>query len=300
MAVTVGFPVALTGGLGALGRQAANGLTLWSRQTSLPVSLLVRDDRSQASVAAEQMAALLSCDWLAGPYGSASTLAAAAVARQRVLWNHGGASDLIHERYGRHVVSLLSPCSRYLGDVPRLMRGRAVAVFNPQGTFSSQVLRALPDVPRLPFGEPVPPCDTLVLVGRYQQELALLQALEPRPPVIVAVAAGVKAFGRDLGPLAEGVIGPAQWLPGSDSFSTSYEAAFGEVPDYPAAAAYAQGLLWEALVERAGTDESAMAQAARSLDIETFYGRFRLDPEGRQVGHQVRLVRWHAGRQEPL
>ena len=55
-------------------------------------------------------------DLLFGPYGSGSTLAAAhlAAAHGKILWNHGGAFDVVIEAGSGSVVSVLSPASHYL------------------------------------------------------------------------------------------------------------------------------------------------------------------------------------------
>ena len=43
-------------------------------------------------------------------------------------------------------------------------------------------------------------------------------------------------------------------------------------------------------------DESALRQAAGDLDFTTFYGRFRIDEDGRQIGRSVALVQRQEGR----
>jgi len=110
-----------------------------------------------------------------------------------------------------------------------------------------------------------------------------------------------------LGPAADGFFGPSQWEPEvrhhpdvgptSAQFVAHFRARFGAEPDYPAAQAYAAGLIAGRCVELAGTcDQGALLGMARSLALTTFYGGFRLDPAtGRQVGHELVIVQWQGG-----
>ena len=63
----------------------------------------------------------------------------------------------------------------------------------------------------------------------------------------------MQAFWQDLHEMAEGCIGPSQWEPerwrppdigpSSAAFVERFRQRFGQVPDYPAAQAYAAGLI---------------------------------------------------------
>ena len=123
-----------------------------------------------------------------------------------------------------------------------------------------------------------------------------------------AVAAGVQAFWEDLRGEAEAVIGCIQWEPeaaaadvhGPDSqwFVRSFRERFGRIPEYTAAASFAAGLIVSECIRRAHSlDDDRLRDVADHLDLTTFYGRFRIDPDsGRQIGHRVLLVQWQAGR----
>ncbi|MGH9168716.1 MAG: hypothetical protein ACRD02_12915 [Acidimicrobiia bacterium] len=66
--------------------------------------------------------------------------------------------------------------------------------------------------------------------------------------------------------------------------------------DYPAAQAYAAGLIAMRCVEEAGgSDERALLEAARRLRCTTFFGRFGLGEDGRQRDHEVLAVQWQEG-----
>ena len=129
---------------------------------------------------------------------------------------------------------------------------------------------------------------------------------------VACVAAGAEAFHRELGVLAEGVIGPSQWEPhlyerpsiGPPSawFGSEFQRVFQRDPGYVAAQAYAMGLIVGECMRRADSlEDRALLAAARELDTTTLYGRFRLDPDTlRQVGHEILLVEWRDGRKHLL
>jgi ABC-type branched-subunit amino acid transport system substrate-binding protein len=335
-----GVSLSLTGPLARQGREAAAGLALWAERAA--ARLVVRDDRGRAADAGANVRALLTVErveLLFGPYGSGLTLAAALVAAEHgaVLWNHGGSADAVAERGGRSVVSLPSPASDYFRELPALARrrdarARRLAVLHARaGGFAAAVAAGAVEAARaagfdaihaLGFDSPlVAPApllaealalepDLLVGVGRFEDDVALARACPAaaRPRALALVAAGLAAFGREVGAGADGVVGPSQWEPGEDDppalgpdsrwFSRAFERRSGEPPGYPAAQAFAAGLIAEECARRAGGAAPApLLAAARDLDTTTLYGGFRLDPAtGRQVGHRIRLVRWQAGR----
>jgi branched-chain amino acid transport system substrate-binding protein len=113
-----------------------------------------------------------------------------------------------------------------------------------------------------------------------------------------------------LGAGADGFIGPSQWEPavsvanpdfgptGVQAVNLLQSAADtrGLPVDYPMAQAFAAGLVAERCIQEAGNiDESALREAAGALDFTTFYGRFRIDEAGRQVGREVALVQRQHG-----
>jgi hypothetical protein len=83
-----------------------------------------------------------------------------------------------------------------------------------------------------------------VSVGTFEDHLAVARERTtlPERTVLTLVAAGLAAFGDELGALAEG-IGPSQWEPAvgdtpllgldSDSFIGAFEEAFIDRPSIP-------------------------------------------------------------------
>ena len=147
----------------------------------------------------------------------------------------------------------------------------------------------------------------LLVVGRFEQDVAVVRRLQDyskTPALLAAVAAGIPAFGQELGQAAEGVLGPVQWWPtpqqpeigpSGSQFLTRYRHRTGREPSYPAAQAAAAGYLAHA-AHRAGMAAEDVVNWASS----TLLGDFALDSAWRQVGHRVRTVRWLGGRMLPL
>jgi branched-chain amino acid transport system substrate-binding protein len=265
---------------------------------------------------------------LVGPYGSDLVDEAARWAAEhgRVLWNHGGSADEVERLPG--VVSVPSPAGRYLGSVLESLAdslpGARVLVAAGRGLFGrSAALGAGEAADRLGMtlvGTVVPEevsehsdADVVLAAGTFADDLELVRRLRARPARVAAVAAGISLFGPSLGPAAEGILGPSQWEEGA-RFSVdvgprqadAVRALRAEViptlrpgpggVDYPAAQAYATGLIAMRCVEEAGTTEDhALLEAARGLRCATFFGRFRLGGDGRQEDHEILVVQWQEG-----
>src|SRR5262249_3204539 len=145
-----------------------------------------------------------------------------------------------------------------------------------------------------------------VSVGSFDDDVSIVRQrhLFQGVSTLAAVAAGLDAFHAELGELAEGVIGPSQWEvavdeapdtgPDSRWFRSEFERRFGHSPGYPAAQAYAIGVVIQACVTRAGSlDDDTLLRVARESQMTTLYGGFRLDSMNlRQTGHRVHLVQW--------
>ena len=158
--------------------------------------------------------------------------------------------------------------------------------------------------------------DLVVGIGRIRHDIATARALanltnRDRIGLAVVVATPIAEFANDLGQLADGFIGPSQWEPatsvaqpdvGPNSGETlqilALAAAVAGLPvDYPMAQAFASGLVVGRCAQEAGSlQDEALRDAASALDFTTFYGRFRIDEAGRQVGHSVALVQRQEGR----
>ena len=254
------------------------GLEAWARDRG--ATLALEDDRSDPALAAHLHARLRDrCRVVLGPYGSDSTRAVASSSDS--VWNHGAAADDVHRLPG--VASVPSPASRYLvalGRVVAALRpGARTAVVAAPGRFARFARegfeREAAALGLEPVTEPAD-ADAVLLCGPYEWELERLRTL-PRTKLLGGVSPGLATIAERLDP--EGLLAPVQWHPD-----------LGGPPgleDYVAAQAYAAALI----AERCPTPTDALG-----LETETFFGAFRLAPDGLQVGHELSVVQWRGGR----
>jgi len=118
----------------------------------------------------------------------------------------------------------------------------------------------------------------------------------------VAVGAAEPEFGN-LGATAEYVFGATQWeasIPtkGNVEFAKRYKERFGRAPDYHSASNYATGQVMEAAVKQVGSlDQDKLAAAIGKMELDTVYGKFKVDAKGIQVGFKSALLQWQKGKQ---
>lgn len=325
----------LSGPLARFGRTTAAGLRLWADQAvELPrpwraVRLRVEDAHPDP-VLAMQRGLGSSPHLIFGPYGSGPTLQVLG-ATNRVVWNHGGAVSTIRWPAFPGVVNVLAPASTYLLGSLEAVRsaepetGQHVVILHARSGFGADVAgRAVRAAARLGFrttaiGFPkgdagraarrVPDAEILLVAGSFEDELAAGRVLlERRWRAAAFVGAGVDEVLAPMGGAREGLLGPAQWVasartevdegPDPRWFVRHYQAAVGSAPPYPAAQAFAAGLLAaRCLREAKAVHDAAQLAVARRLVCHTLYGGFRLDPAtGLQVGHQVLTVQWQEGK----
>lgn len=305
----------LSGPLSVYGRAGAEALRLWARWSVGRVELVVFDAHPDPA-AAVRRAEQDRPDLLFGPYGSGPT-AAAAAATSRLLWNHGGA------RVGPtdHVISVLAPASTYLQGALNVVHEadpavRQVSVLHAGSGFGRAVADgAIREAARLGLRAmravlPADPleAEVLLVAGSFADELAAARRLLPgRWRAAALVGAGVEEVLANLGGHREGLLGPAQWLPSAApspdvgpsaaDFIAAYRRRVGTDPPYPAAQAFAAGLVAARCFREVGSaGDAALLSAARSLRCTTMFGRFRLNPVTlEQAGHRVLTVQWQDG-----
>jgi ABC-type branched-subunit amino acid transport system substrate-binding protein len=316
---TAALTLSLTGPFARQGTDAAEGVRLWAETAGVRLTLV--DDAGSAATAAKAYAQWVdSIDLLLGPYSSGLVRAIAPLVggAGRLLWNHGGsADDLAQPR----VASVPAPASSYFDGVVEEAAARQidqVVVVRGPGRFARAVAdgaitraseRGLATRTVEATAVEVEDADgtALLVVGRFEHDLAVVRRLQeyPKPPALLAaVAAGIPAFGQELGPTAEGVLGPVQWWPtpqepeigpSGSEFVTRYRHRTGREPSYPAAQAAAAGYLAHAADRVAMAAEDVVTWASSTL-----LGDFALDGAWRQIGHRVTTVRWLGGRMVPL
>lgn len=345
--ITFGASISLSGKYALQGRQALAGMLAWAEATNEAGGIVLRrdktrvrlhyyDDNSEAAQAARNTQHLIRGDKvrvLLGSYSSELMLAAASVAAEqgRVIWNHGGASEAIHER-GARAVGVLTPASRYFREFPalalrlhpgsksivcchragsgfgrRVAQGALVAAQQLRMNATIRIYGSIEDIPELVKGLGVVDC--ILGAGSFEEDVCLGRELLKRGLPRLGcglVAAGLAEFYRALGRDSEGFLAPSQWEP-SLRLQPDFGPQTGEVlaridahrlaADYLAAQAYAACLIAQRCLEQAGSwDDDTLWRTAGQLDCTTFFGRFRIDPDtGLQVGHQMVWVQWQQG-----
>jgi len=149
------------------------------------------------------------------------------------------------------------------------------------------------------------PAALVVVAGAADAARVLRAAREAglSAPVFGPAVMGSRAFLREAGPAAEGVVFPRLFDPAHNDrarrFVRRFRARFGYPPDYRAAYAYdAVRMLVEA-VRRAGLNRARIRDALRDLaPYEGVTGTVRWDPTGQNL-HPVTLGTVRAGRVVP-
>lgn len=265
-------------------------------------------------------------------------------AHEMVLWNHSGATDALYHEGVQWLVSILSPAGRYFHGVLDLIRridpsaSQVAVCWSKSGSFGHAVTsgakrrardRGFTIVTERSWEPPLDDAMSIIktlqavdphlvlAAGSFDDDISFVQeflAREINTKAIGVVAAGISAFGGQLNEGAAGVFGPSQWEPAFEfvpDYGPSpadvvelFETTGMQTTDYPAAQAFAMGIVIEACLASSdaydptsGTiNQRRLRNTAETSDFTTFFGRFRIDPEtGKQIGHTPAIVQWQDG-----
>ncbi len=316
--LTAAATVSLTGPLALQGRQAARGLQLWASDDQIQLQIL--DDAGDPTTARDVYRGWLGgrVDLLLGPYGSGLVRQVGPIVSRHgaLLWNHGGSADDLARPL---VVPVSAPASTYFRGAVELAHRRGlhrVVFAQGRGRFASAVISgahqratelglAVQNVPLAEWATAESSTEAAVLiVGTFIEDLAVVEQIRagPKPGLLGCVAAGLLEFGKRLGPTADGVVGPVQWIsdaatpqvgPAGADFSHHNQSEYGEPPDYVAAQATAAGYL-----AAAAHRQRYQHHELKRWKTTTMLGNFALDQSWRQIGHTPTTIEWRRGRQE--
>lgn len=324
----IGACLSLSGRFAQFGRQAAQGLETWCSLDGAS-EILVEDDCSDRRTLEMVLPSVAArCDILLGPYSTQLMRAAGRMAAESgwLVWNHGGSGDDVGGAHPGHVVSVLTPTSKYAE--PFLLqlaseRGtpRDLCIAHGPGSFGRQVADGAEVIARRlgirtvrAAADQVPPPGIsaewdLFSAGVFEQDAELVSKVLRSPAAprrVCAIAAGVREFGHVVDD-PDGIFGIAQWFPGSknevaigpseEDFLSAYAGPGRGLPDYPAAQAAAGAVIAAYCAGLAGgASPDGLWAAAASLETSTLFGGFKIDPgSGTQIKHQTVLVRWTNG-----
>jgi branched-chain amino acid transport system substrate-binding protein len=245
------------------------------------------------------------------------------------VWNHGGSADEVESL--PWLVSIASPTSRYLAAVLEAVAGAVpggrVLIGAGTGSFGQAAARGASEAAAANGLGPVDvvtpqnvparvDTDVLLLAGSFDDDVTVLRRLTRRPPVVAAVAGGLREFADAVGAQrAEGALAPSQWEEGlrvrpdvgprgvDVLRALRFRVAPGLAPgtgaahvEYPAAQAYAAVVIaLHCMAEIGGFADDALLAAARALRCTTFFGRFGLGADGCQADHELVVVQWQDG-----
>ncbi|MDT5092255.1 MAG: branched-chain amino acid transport system substrate-binding protein, partial [Mycobacterium sp.] len=281
----------LSGPLARFGKAGASALALWADRSGVSLEVI---DAYPSAASAIRAAEASGPDVVFGPYGAGPALAAAA-ASKGVMWNHGGATARLARPAYPRVVNGESPAYGYLAAVLETLvaeglgEGSEVVIMHVDTGFGREVAEGAAEAARrlgllrrsVTFRPgrarevlvQVPAGDVLLSAGSFDDDVVIAQwGSEYRWRAVGLVAAGVGELRHAIGDLVERLYGPCQWFddgtddpvdgPNSVWFSQCYRDANGIEPPYPAAAAFAAGVVWQRCVKEAGTVESLPVLAA--------------------------------------
>lgn len=335
--IKIGTTQALTGHYGEFGSEQLRGLQMWvadinARGSLLgqPVELVYYDDASRSANAEEGVKKLIEqdkVDFLVGPYSSALTLRASAVAEKYnfPMVASAASADEIWTRGYKNIFGIDTPASSYLkGFSAAVDKGaKTIAVAYADTPFARDVAagvrkRAAEGGLRIVLEESYPPeqldfdalakrlgkadADVVLGISYLDDSIAMVKAIRKAnvKPKMLAFTVGpaLREFGDRLGPDAEGVVGVVQWLrsvplPGAQDFAYRYRKRYGHNPGVHAAIGYSAGQVIEAAVRLAGTtDHDAVREQLRTMYFRSLLGKYNTDDTGRQIGKTNYLLQW--------
>lgn len=150
-----------------------------------------------------------------------------------------------------------------------------------------------------------------LVISAYPPDLyeliRLLETKKYRPRILgMPIAPAHPDFQKKVGKMADLVMGPSQWepmeripFPGTNRFVEAFSRFAEMEPSFHAAAAFsACQILEQAVVHTGSFDHEILREYVAALDTATVLGRFKVDPSGKQVGHNSFIIQWQYGKKE--
>jgi len=342
--VVVGAVVSQSGDLAGLASDYRKGLLLWQVEINAAGGLLGRrvelqlfDDQSEATRAGPLYARLIGedkADVLIGPFGSAATVGAAAVAERhhRVLLNATGATLSVYGAGHRYVFQVAAPYAAYGEELLDLMRAagyrRLYVLARDDPASREMAQRFVERAPRygLVAGEALyyagatqdfapqvsaaraASAEAWIAFGGETDAAEMVKTMKRlgyAPKLFFARGAAEPRFVRDVGQDAEFTLAASAYqpgfaTPGNALFAKAFAARWAAPPGLAAAQAYAAGQVLEQAVKQAGSLEQEKLRAAlATLEAGTVLGRYKIDPQsGEQLGARPAVVQILKGRPE--
>lgn len=340
--VVVGAVVSESGHLADLAREMRQALLLWEEACNAaggllgrPVKLRLLDDRSEASAALVLYTQLIEqerADLLIGPFGSAASVAAAAVAERarRVLVNATGVTRGVQRSDWRYVFQVPAPVAEYGAGALALARAaghvrlQVVARNDPVSREAAESLAAqaaasgmqvkvqtasagATDYASHIAAARARAAEAWIAFGRVEDAAEMVKAFKRAryaPPMFLAQGAAQEGFVQRVGQDAEFALGVTPYEPefatrGNAEFVARWRERWRGEPGLVAANAYSAALVLETAVRAAGgLEQDRLRAALASLETETPIGHYRVGEGGVQLGASPAVVQIQRGRAE--
>ncbi|MBI1942863.1 MAG: amino acid ABC transporter substrate-binding protein [Betaproteobacteria bacterium] len=339
----IGAAMPQTGFLADLAADLRKGLLLWQEEVNAAGGLLGRrvelqllDDRSEAAAAGKLYEQLLrehKAELLIGPFGSAASLGAAAVAERhrRVLLNATGAARAVHKAGYRYVFQVPAPLGAYGAGALELARRlglrRIVVLAHEDPTSRESAMRtrehasaqgiAAGEVEAYAHGSSdfapqvararAAGAEGWIAFGLARDAVEMVKSfrrLGYAPRLFVTQGAAAADFIAGVGQDAEYAVGISPYerraaTRGNAQFAQAFAKKWSAEPGHLAAEGYAAAKVLEEAVRRAGSfDMEKLRATLAALETETPLGPFRVDRSGAQVAARPLLVQVIRGRRQ--
>ena len=300
-----------------------------------PVKLVYYDDRSDANTGVQLYEKLITADkvdLIVGPYSSGVTSAVSTVAEKHkvAMISPEAADSRIYMRGYKYNFQGITQAGRYMLGALALAKAngyKTLAMLGEDTAFpkasSEEVSKAAAGYGvTVVFNQMYPKGATdfsalLTKVKQLNPDMIIANSYLPDSQGImrqcreqgvnvklfaIAVGAAEPEFGN-LGSTANYVFGATQWVDnmktkGNTQFVKSYKEMFKRAPDYHSASNYAALQVLEEAVKSVGSlNQDKIAAAIAKIDMDTVFGRFKVDDKGIQVGYTSALLQWQQGKQ---
>jgi branched-chain amino acid transport system substrate-binding protein len=300
-----------------------------------PVKLIYYDDKSDANTGVQLYEKLITADkvdLIVGPYSSGVTSAVSTVAEKHKMAMLGPeAADVkIYSRGYKYNFQGQTQAGKYMVGALVLAKAngyKTLAMLAEDTAFPKAVSEEVAKIASsyglsLVFNETYPKGATdfsalLTKVKQLKPDVIFANSYLPDSQGIirqareqevnaklfaVAVGAAEPEFGN-LGSTADYIFGATQWAAnmktrGNAEFVQAYKQMFGRAPDYHSASNFGSMQVLEAAVKKAGSlDQDKIAAAIASTELDTVYGKFKVDERGIQLGYVSALLQWQGGKQ---
>jgi len=342
--IVVGAALPQSGILADLASDMRKALLLWQEEVNAAGGLLGRrvelqllDDHSESINAGKLYEQLIQSkvDLLIGPFGSAATQVAAAVAERnrRVFINATGATRTVHRAAYRYIFQTATPLAAYGSGALELARAQGVkrlmllARDDPTSRESAARAREEAALKGLSAGEVesyaqgatdfiaqvakarAAGAEAWIAFGLPQDAAEMVKnfrKLAFAPRLFVAQGAADPDFIKRVGQDAEYAVGIAPYdrrarTRGNAQFAEAYAKKWSAEPGHLAAEGYAAAKILEEALRRAGVlDQEKLRDALAALETETPLGPYKVERTGAQAAARPLLVQVLRGRREVI